>query len=135
MGGGGKQPKEETIVDTTNVGLLNMSNTGMTYFGVGEVLTVVVLILVLAIIGNYCCKRRKRARRVELEQSIRNANQEVYRSPPIQVSAPPPAAQGIAQSFAAPQAGLPMVTFSMPGRREVHYQSEPTMPSYWESCK
>ena len=83
MGGGGKQPKEETIVDTTNVGLLNMSNTGMTYFGVGEVLTVVVLILVLAIIGNYCCKRRKRARRVELEQSIRNANQEVYRSPPI----------------------------------------------------
>ena len=45
MGGDGKQPSEETIVDTTNVGLLNMSNTGMTYFGVGEVLTVLVLIL------------------------------------------------------------------------------------------
>ena len=42
MGGGGKQPSEETIVDTTNVGLLNMSNTGMTYFGVGEILTVLV---------------------------------------------------------------------------------------------
>ena len=53
MGGGGKQPSEETIVDATNVGLLNMSNTGMTYFGVGEILTVLVLILVLAIIGNY----------------------------------------------------------------------------------
>ena len=42
MGGGGKQPSEETIVDTTNVGLLNMTNTGMTYFGVGEILTVLV---------------------------------------------------------------------------------------------
>ena len=59
MGSGGKQPKEETIVDTTNVGLLNMSNTGMMYFGVGEVLTVVVLILVLASIGNYCCKLKE----------------------------------------------------------------------------
>ena len=94
MGGGGKQPSEETIVDTTNVGLLNMSNTGMTYFGVGEILTVLILILVLAIIGNYCCKRRKRARMVELEQSIRNAaNPGVYRSP-MQVSAQPQAGQG-----------------------------------------
>ena len=134
MGGGGKQPSEETIVDTTNVGLLNMSNTGMTYFGVGEILTVLVLILVLAIIGNYCCKRRKRARMVELEQSIRNANQGVYRSP-MQVSAQPQAGQGFAQSLpTAPQA-IPMVTFSSRGTREVHYKSEPTMPSYWESCK
>ena len=134
MGGGGKQPSEETIVDTTNVGLLNMSNTGMTYFGVGEVLTVLVLILVLAIIGKYCCKRRKRARMVELEQSIRNANPGVYRSP-LQVSAQPQAGQGFAQSLpTAPQA-MPMVTFSQPGNREVHYKSEPTMPSYWDSCK
>ena len=134
MGGGGKQPSEETIVDTTNVGLLNISNTGMAYFGVGEILTVVVLILDLAIIGNYCCKRRKRARMVELEQSIRNANPGVYRSPK-QVSAQPQAGQGFAQSLpTAPQA-MPMVTFSTPGNREVHYKSEPTMPSYWESCK
>ena len=129
MGGGGKQPSEETIVDTTNVGLLNMSNTGMTYFGVGEVLTVLVLILVLAIIGTYCCKRRRRARMVELEQSIRNANQGVYRSPPMQVSAQP-----LAGLPTAPHA-IPMVTFSKPGSREVHYKSEQTMPSYWESCK
>ena len=67
MGGGGKQPTEETIVDNTNVGLVNLSNTGMTYFGVGEILTVLILILVLAIIGNYCCKRSRRERLVELE--------------------------------------------------------------------
>ena len=132
MGGGGKQPSEETIVDTTNVGLLNMSNTGMTYFGVGEILTVLILILVLAIIGNYCCKRRRRARMVELEQSMRNAaNPGFYRSP-MQVSAQPQAGQGFAQSLpTSPQ----LVTFSSPGTREVHYKSEPTMPSYWESCK
>ena len=135
MGGGGKQPTEETIVDNTNVGLINMSNTGMTYFEVGEILTVLVLILVVAIIGTYCCKKMRRARMVELEQSIRNANQGVYRSPPMQVSAQPQAVQGLAQSLpTAPQA-MPMVTFSQPGNREVHYKSEPTMPSYWESCK
>ena len=65
MGGGGKQPTEETIVDNTNVWLINMSNTGMTYFGVGEILTILVLILVLAIIGTYWCKKRRRARMVE----------------------------------------------------------------------
>ena len=135
MAGGGKQPKEETIVDTTNVGLLNMSNTGMTYFGVGEILTVLILILVLAIIGNYCCKRRRRARMVELEQSIRNAaSPGVYRFP-MQVAAQPQAGQGFVQNLpTAPQA-IPMVTFSSPGTREVHYKTEPNMPRYWESCK
>ena len=62
MRGGGKQPTEETIVDNTNVGLVNLSNTGMTYFRVGEILTVLILILVLAIIGNYCCRKRRRER-------------------------------------------------------------------------
>ena len=135
MGGGGKQPTEETIVDNTNVGLVNLSNTGMTYFGVGEILTVLILILVLAIIGNYCFKRRRRARMVELEQSIRNAaNPGVYRSP-MQVAAQPQAGQGFFQNLpTAPQA-IPMVTFSSPGTREVHYKTEPNMPRYWESCK
>ena len=51
MGGGEKQPTEETIVDNTKVELVNLSNTGMSYFGVGEILTILILILVLAIIG------------------------------------------------------------------------------------
>ena len=83
MGEGGKQPpSEETYVDNTNIGLLNLSDNGMTYFGVGEILTVLVLILVIAIIGAYCCKKRKRARMLEMEQSLRNAG--VYRSAPMQ---------------------------------------------------
>ena len=95
MGGGGKQPpSEETDVDNTNT---NLSDNVMTYFGVGEILTVLVLILVIAIIGAYCCKRRKRARMLEIEQSMRNAG--VYRSAPMQVSGQHLAGQGFAQTL------------------------------------
>ena len=43
MGGGGKQsvePKEEINLDTTNFGLWNISENGMSTFGVGEVLRI-----------------------------------------------------------------------------------------------
>ena len=58
MGGGGKQsvePKENINLDTTNFGLWNISENGYSTFGVGEVLTVIVLVLILAIIAKYCC--------------------------------------------------------------------------------
>ena len=54
MGGGGKQaaePKEEINLDTTNFGLWNISDNGYSTFGVGEVLTVIVLVLILAMIA------------------------------------------------------------------------------------
>ena len=82
MGGGGKQPPIEENVDNTDKGLLNLSENGLTYFGNGEILTVLLLILVIAIIGAYCCKKRKQARMLEMEQSLRNAG--VYRSAPMQ---------------------------------------------------
>ena len=120
------EPKEEIDIDTTNVGLWNMSESGVSTIGVGEVLTIVVLVMVMAIIIKYCCKRMKVARRNKLEETIRNANA-------------PPAAPGFAPSFATqPQAGIPMVTFETPGQRKVQYSSQPAMPgpsSYWETCK
>ena len=73
MGGGGKQsvePKEEINLDTTNFGLWNISDNGYSTFGVGEVLTAIVLVLILAIIAKYCCKRAAVARRSELEETI-----------------------------------------------------------------
>ena len=73
-----EQPKEETNVDTTNIGLWNMSVSGATYIGVGEILTIVVLVMVLLIIMKYCCKRMKVARRTELEVSIRNASRDSH---------------------------------------------------------
>ena len=115
------EPKEEIDIDTTNVGLWNISESGVSTIGVGEVLTIVVLVMVMAIIIKYCCKRMKVARRNELEETIRNAA--------MQVTAPP-SAPGFATQ---PQAGIPMVTFENPGQRRVKYTSQPA--SYWETCK
>merc|ERR1712030_258174 len=92
MGGGGKQaaePKEGINLDTTNFGLWNISDNGYSTFGVGEVLTVIVLILILAIIAKYCCKRAAVGRRTELEETIRCANPGIYRSQAMQLSTPP----------------------------------------------
>ena len=130
MGGGGKQsvePKEEIDIDTTNVGLWNISETGVSTIGVGEVLTIIVLVLVMAIIIKYCCKRAAVARRTELEETIRSANTGIYRSSAMHVSNPP---------GAQPQA-IPMVTFETPGQRQVQFSSQPALPvpSYWETCK
>ena len=129
------EPKEEIDIDTTNVGLWNMSESGVSTIGVGEVLTIVVLVMVMAIVIKYCCKRMKVARRNELEETIRNANPGIF-SPAMTA---PPAAPGFAQSFASqPQAGIPMVTFETPGQRNVQYSSQPAIPgpsSYWETCK
>ena len=68
-----EKPSEETNIDTTNIGLWNVSASGATYFGVGEVLTVVILILMLLVFLKYCCKKLGKARRSELEKSIRSA--------------------------------------------------------------
>ena len=50
-----EEPKEETNADTANIGLWNMSASGATYIGVGDILTIVVLVMVLIIIMKYCC--------------------------------------------------------------------------------
>ena len=134
MGGGGKQPPaEETNVDNTNIGLVNLSENGLTYFGIGEILTVLLLLLVIAIIGAYCCKKRKQARMLEMEQSLRNAG--VYRSASMQEELYPHRQGFQTLPTSLPSAPIPMVTFTSPGTRQVHYKSEGTMPGYWESCK
>ena len=124
MGGGGKQaaePKEEINLDTTNFGLWNISDNGYSTFGVGEVLTAIVLVLILAIIAKYCCKRAAVARRSELEETIRRNTQG------MQLSNPP---------VAQPQA-IPMVTFdTQSGHRQVQFSNQAgPVPSYWETCK
>ena len=107
------EPKEEIDIETTNVGLWNMSESGVSTIGVGEILTIVVLVMVMAIIIKYCCKQMKVARRNELEETIRNANA-------------PPAAPGCAPSFATqPQSGIPMVTFETPDQRMVQFSRQP----------
>ena len=121
MGGGGRnsnsndEPKEEIDIDTTNVGLWNISESGVSTIGVGEVLTIVVLVMVMAIIIKYCCKRAAVARRTELEETIISANTGIYRSSAMQMTAP----------SSAQQQAIPMVTFETPGQRQVQFSSQP----------
>ena len=130
--GGGKQSSVEENVDNTNIGLVNLSDTGLTNFGIGEVLTVLLLMLVIAIIGAYCCKKRKRARMLEMEQSVRAR---VYRSAPMQEELYPHRQGFQTLPTNLPSAPIPMVTFSSPGTRQVSYKSEGTLPGIWEACK
>ena len=116
MGNSNDVPKEDPQIeiDTTNVGFVNMSESAVSTIGVGEILTIIVLVMIMGMIIKYCCKRIKVVRNNELEETIRNAG---------------------ASSFAAQQlpAGIPMVTFENPGQRRVHYSAQPA--SHWEMCK
>ena len=135
MVGGGKQPPTvEENVDNTNIGLLNLSENGLTKFCIGEILTVLLLMLVIADIGAYYCKKRKQARLLEMEQSLRNSLG-VYRPAPMQEDLYPHR-QGI-QTLTTnlPSAPIPMVTFSSPGTYQVGYKPEGTLPGFWEACK
>ena len=124
MGNSNDVPKEDPQIeiDTTNVGFVNMSESAVSTLGVGEIISLIILVMVLGMIIKYCCKRMKVARRNELEETIRNAA--------MQVTAPPSAPGFAAQQ---PQAGIPMVTFENPGQRRVQYTTQ--QASYWETCK
>ena len=135
MGGGGKQPLTvEENVDNKNIGLLNLSENGLTKFGIGEILTVLLLMLVIAVIGAYYCKKRKQARLLEMEQSLRNSLG-VYRPAPMQEELYPHRQGFQALTANLPSAPIPMVTFSSPGTRQVSYKPEGTLPGFWEACK
>ena len=123
MGNSNDVPKEDPQIeiDTTNVGFVNMSESAVSTLGVGEIISLIILVMILGMIIKYCCKRMKVARRNELEETIRNAGR--------QVTAPS------APSFPAqqPPAGIPMVTCEKTGQMRVHYSAQPA--SHWEMCK
>ena len=109
-------------VETTNVGLLNISETSENLMGVGEILTTIVLAFLGLLTIKGCCKRHRRARedqQQELEMIIRRNT--------AGPSAPAPPQQQ------QPQEMMPMVTFQQPGERRVAM----AMPgaSHWETCK
>ena len=106
-------------VETTNVGLLNISETSENLMGVGEKIVLALLVLLTI---KWCCKRYHRARMAqqqELEMIIRRNT--AGTSP----TAPPQQQR--------PQEMMPVVTFQQPGERRVAM----AMPgaSHWETCK
>ena len=136
-----EKPSEESNISNENIGLFNVSNTGATYFGIAEVLTLVILILIVLVIFKYYCKKCGKARRLELEQSLRNVTTSAPNCGPTFAS---PSA--CSATFSAPSMGMPipLVTFETPGTRSIQLAKQPMtttapetigVPSYWESCK
>ena len=103
-------------MDNTNIGLLNLSENGLNKFGIGEILTVLLVMLVLGIIIAYHCKKRRQARLREMEQSMRNS---------LGVYRPAPASSEL---YPHRQAIL-MVTFSNLKNRVHHYQDSGKLAS------
>ena len=55
-----QQPTEN--VDNTNIGLLNVSENGLTKMGLGEILMILLLVIVIGIVLAYYCKKKKQER-------------------------------------------------------------------------
>ena len=136
-----EKPSEESNISNENIGLFNVSNTGVTYFGIAEVLRLVILILMVLVIFKYCWKKCGKARRQEIEQSLRNVTNA---APNCDSTSASPSA--CSATFSAPSMGrpIPLVTFETPGTRSIQFAKQPMtttapktigVPSYWESCK
>ena len=120
-----KETTVEENVDNTNIGLLNLSENGLNKLGLGEILTVLLVMLVVGIIIAYYCKKRRQARLREMEGAMRNS---------LGVYRPAPASSELYPHRQA----IPMVTFSSPGQRAVSFKSEEPsapLPGFWEACK
>ena len=136
-----EKPSEESNISNENIGLFNVSNTVATYFRIAEVLTLVILILMVLVILKYCWKKCGKARRQEIEQSLRNVTNA---APNCDSTSASPSAYSA--TFSAPSMGrpIPLVTFENPRIRSVQFAKQQVtatapetigVPSYWESFK
>ena len=135
-----EKTSEETI-SNENIGLFNVSNNGTSYFWIAEILTLVILLLMVLVIAKYCWKKCGKARRQEIEQSLRNVTNA---TPNCESTSAPPST--FPATFSAPSMSrpIPLVTFENPGIRSVQFAKQQVtatapetigVPSYWESCK
>ena len=119
--------KSETI-ETSNYGLLNVSEENLGTMGLVEILVIILLLMAIGMAWVYCLKKKKQRRLRELNDAMRDglayrpANSEIY---PHRSSMP-----------------LPLVQFQTPGNRTVTMQQEPTAPAQtpaplglWDQCR
>ena len=127
-----KKTSEESNISNENIGLFNVSNTGATYFGIAEVLTLVILILMVLVIFKYCWKKCGKVRRLKIEQSLRNVT---TAAPNCDSTFASPSA--CSATFSAPSMGrpIPLVTFETPGTRSIQFAKQQVTTTAPESCK
>ena len=103
-----EEKTSEENISNENIGLFNVSNTGASYFGIAEVLTLVILLRMLLVIFKYCWKKCGKWRRQEIEQSLRNVTNA---APNCDSTSASPSAYSA--TFSAPSMGRPthLVTF------------------------
>ena len=116
-----EEKTSEENISNENIGLFNVSNMGASYFGIAEVLTLVILLLMVLVIFKYCWKKCGKARRQEIEQSLRNVTNA---APNCDLTFPSHSA--CSATFSAPSMGrpIPLVTFETPGTRSIQFAKQ-----------
>ena len=75
MGNSESQESSEGKMEqsNTNLGLLNMSSGEVSTIGASEILEIIILVLLVWMVGKWCCKRKKRQSEIrerKLEEAI-----------------------------------------------------------------
>ena len=105
--------KSQTTIEdpneTTNVGLVNVSDNNKTFVGIGEILSGITVVILLWLILKWCCKRYRRS----TKQRERNMEEMIRRN--VRPNAPIQTHQALPQ---APEM-MPTVSFQQPGEKVV----------------
>ena len=122
------KPKVEKLVDnhedveTTNFGLLNVSERSGTLVGIGEILSAIILAILLWITIKWCCKRYRRSSEMQQRNLEHIIRQNAGPTAPINPQQPPQVQEMVL-----------MVTFQQRGNLRV--AMGPPGASHWETCK
>ena len=118
MGNSESQESSEGKMEqsNTNLGLLNMSSGEVSTIGASEILEIIILVLLVWMVGKWCCKRKKRQSEMR-ERKLEEAIQRVEARPtaPTMLSMTP---------TIAPMMQVPAVTFQNPGNDRVVFMKE-----------
>ena len=117
------QTANEELNETTNVGLVNVSENNKSLVGIAEILMGIILAILLWLVFKWCCKCHRRS----TEQRESNLEQMIQRERPF---APIQALPALPQVPAM----VPTVSFEHPGERVVYMKHEGS-GSEWDRCK
>ena len=116
MGNSESQESSEGKMEqsNTNLGLLNMSSGEVSPFGASEILEIIILVVLVWMVGKWCCKRKKRQSEMR-ERRLEEAIQRVETRP----TAPTMPTMAPTQMMQ-----VPAVTFQNPENDRVVFMKE-----------